>query len=594
MKKEQYLSNLLYVLIIMACCQIILFQNIIAQNYNKVQNIEYKVGFLGVPDNPVVNWDDANISKMKEIGFNVMQLNIAWGSRPNDEALNLEDIVDVPKQFILPMDKNLSKTLRTGDKIEARSEKLRQRISVCRRNGMRTIFHFGAPFVGFPPQQTEPLPQCIMDSVTINRYIKLIREFGKKFPGVDDLLLYTYDQDAWLCSENGPCPRCHGIPVANRVAAFVNTLAREWKKINPDGKLWWEPWELSAGEVYSAADLLDSTCVGLSIHSNIAEVQIAFPADRWFKNINYLAWKRNIPVIAELWMGCPTEELEPFTHIPAPLLTLQALRAVNSAGALKGIKEYYGNVPDEDDPNLRMTQLFFHNAGISDSSALAELAACYGEAAEGVKEYWKLASEAVAFYPWDVSWHARETGRSDPQHLMTAAILKGASWNTPDWQSSRRTYFMRTDENNEPNFWMREDMQLRFEQTAYLMSKAIKAADSVKEIIPSIYKTEFNESVKELTEFRRRVLSYEYHLHETNLTDNIRSSIKLGLPKKDRLKNISELKEILIKDIENQQSAEPITSALKLLDNDLNRFLKTYFLPSKTTNSKGDWSITSN
>ena len=560
----------------------------------KAQQLQYKVGFLGAPDHPDVEWSDANILRMKELGFNTMQLNIAWGSRPNDEALNLEDVVEVPKKFELPMDIRLSKTLHSPQRIENRSEKIKQRIALCKKNEFHTIFQFGAPFADHPRQEKEPLPQCISDSITINRYRTLIKEFYKKFPGVDDLMMYTYDQDAWLGSEFGPCPQCHGVPVAKRVAKFVNSLAQAWRQLNPNGILWWEPWELSAGEVYSAINLLDATCVGLAIHSNIAEVQIAFPAGRWFSNFLYLAKKKNIPVIAEVWTGCPTEEMESYTHIPTPLLTLQELRAVYNSGVLKGIKEYYGNFPDEEDPNLRMTGIFFHNPKASDSVALEELTKSYHKAAEGVKKYWELSSEAVAFYPWDVSWHAREVGRSNPVHLMTAATLKGASWETPDWQSSRRTYFMRTDETNEPNFWMREDMQLRFEQSASLMLQAINVADSIKESVPPIFKSEFNQSVQELNGFRRRVLAYVYHLRETNLANDIRSSIKLKLPQKQRLENIAELKRILIKDQENEKTKEPIATALDLLDKNLNKFLGTYFLPSKPTNLKGDWSITSN
>jgi hypothetical protein len=591
MKKNCNNSNLrlsVYVVILL-----LLIVNIFTLKL-KAQQAEYKVGFLGVPDNPKVEWNEANMQLMKDLGFNTMQLNIAWGSRPNDEVLNLEDVVEIPKQYELPMDRKLSKTLYAPENIEARSEKLKHRIAICKQFGFCTIFHFGAPFVGFPPQQTEPLPQCIMDSVTINRYITLIKNFSKKFPGVDDLLLYTYDQDAWLCSEYGPCPRCHGIPVANRVSMFVNTLARTWKKINPNGILWWEPWELSAGEVYETMNLLDSSCVGMSIHSNIAEVQIAFPADRWFKNVLCLAKKRSIPVLAEVWTGCPTEEMEPFTHIPTPLLTLQELRVVFNSGELKGIKEYYGNVPDEENPNLKMTGIFFHEPQINDTVAITELTKPYMKAAEGVVKYWKLSSEAVEFYPWDVSWHAREIGRSDPLHLMTAATLKGASWQTPSWQSSRRTSFMRTDDTNEPNFWMREDMQLRFEQSAFLMLQAIEAADSVKETVPIKFKADFDKGIEELNEFRIRVLAYVYHLKETNLANDIRSSIKLRLPQKERLKNLAELRGILIKDQENEKTKEPIALAIKLLDKDLNKFLKTYFLPSKGNNLRGDWSITSN
>ncbi len=559
----------------------------------KAQQLEYKVGFLGVPDNPEVEWNDENMQLMKDLGFNTIQLNIAWGSRPNDEPLNLEDVVQVPGQFELAMDKELIKTLHSPMSIENRSEKIKQRIAVCEKNKFHTIFQFGAPFAGHPRQEKEPLPQCISDSVTIDRYKTLIKEFYKKFPGVNDLMMYTYDQDAWLGSEFGPCPQCHGIPVAIRAAKFVNTLAQTWKQLNPNGILWWEPWELSAGEVYSAVHLLDPTCVGLTIHSNIAEVQIAFPAGRWFKNVLYLAKTKNIPVIAELWTGCPTEEMEPYTHIPTPMLTLQELRAVYNAGVLKGIKEYYGNVPNEEDPNLRMTGIFFHNPEVSDSAAMNELTKSYLKAAEGVSKYWKLSSEAVAFYPWDVTWLAREAGRSNPEHLMTAATLKGASWETPDWQSSRKTYFMRTDEADDPNFWMREDMQLRFEQSASLMTQAINIADSVKEFVPQILRSEFDKSIDELKELNRRVLAYAYHLRETNLANDIRSSIKLKMPEKQRLDNITELRKILLKDQENEGTNEPIASAIKMLDNNLNKFFKTYFLPSKATNLRDQWSITS-
>lgn len=66
------------------------------------------------------------------------------------------------------------------------------------------------------------------------------------------------------------------------------------------------------------------------------------------------------------------------------------------------------------------------------------------------------------------------------------------------------------------------------------------------------------------------------------------------MPQNQRLKNIIELRKILIKDQENENTNEPIASAIKLLDNNLNKFLKTYFIPSKKTNLKDGWSITSN
>jgi len=555
------------------------------------QRVDYKVGFLGVPCHPEVAWNAENLQRMKDLGFNVLQLNIAWGYRPNDEALNLEDVVDLPLQLPKTAGDKSREKMRTPERIAIRSEKIRQRIEISQKLGFRTLFHFGAPNVLYPPESPGApgviLDQCISDESTLSRYVTLLKAFHAKFPGVDDLLCYTYDQNAWLCSEEGACPRCHGVPLPGRVSKFINTLARTWRELNPNGTLFWEPWELSAGQTYQCVDLLDSTCVGLSLHSNIAEVQIAFPADRWFKNMLTKAAEKKIPVLGELWTGSPTEEMEPFLHIPTPLATLRALRAVNEAGKLKGIKEYYGNVPDQEDPNLRMTGLFFENPGIRDEEALVQLAKPYGEAAEGVAKFWRLTSEAMEMYPWDVSWLAREVGRSTPKHTLTAAILKGASWQTPSWQTNRRVAFMRTDETTAPNFWMCEDVQLRFEQMAGKLEEAIETAESVQNKIPKSHQTSFGESIEELKAFRIRILAYAYHLRETNLANLIRGASHYGL--EINKKNVEELRAVMLKDQKNMGSEEPMGTAIRMLDTDLKKFLKTYFLPSAQSDKNQDW-----
>lgn len=557
--------------------------------HNTKTALTYKIGFLGAPSHPKVEWNDANMQKMKDLGFNAMQLNIAWGYRPGDEALNLEDVVELPKEFELQVDRDSAKTLRTPERIAMRSAKLKHRIAMCKKYGFKMIFHFGAPFVGYPAM--EPLSQCIADPVTINRYVTLLKAFHDKFPEVDDLLCYTYDQNAWLSSEFGDDPVCNGTPVYKSVSNFINILGQTWKGLKPNGKLWWEPWEISAGQVYKSMDLLDTSHVGIAIHSSIAEVQIALPADRWFKNVVGKANKLNMDVIAEVWMGAPTEEVEPYLHIAYPLATLKALRAVNEAGVLTGIKEYYGNVPDKEDPNLRMTGIFFKNPTIGDEAALKQLALPYQAAATEVIKYWKLTSEAIEFYPWDVSWLAREVGRSDPSHAMTAAVLKGASWQTPSWQSSRRSSFMRTDETDQPNFWMREDIQLRFEQTAIKIAEALETAILAESRVPEKIRPEFIKSRAELSEFRRRCLAYVYHLRETNLADLMRNEKKNGFAVSP--KHIAEMSALLLNDRDNQNQAEPITAAINLLNTDLERFLNTYFLPAAPSGTKAGWSITS-
>ena len=562
-------------------------------NSKKAQNVDYKVGIIGAPSFPNVEVNDRNMQLMKKLGFNALQLNIAWGYRPDDNPLNLEDVLVLPKKFELPVDIDStlntnvgsSKTfIRTPDKIAARANELKHRIALCKKYGMRSIFHFGAPFVAYPA--IEPLSQCISDPLTIERYVTLLNNFHHEFPGVDDLLLYTYDQNAWLCSEDGVCERCNGVPLDKRVASFVNRLAQTWNSLNNDGKLWWEPWEISAGQTYSIIEQLDSKCVGLSIHSSITEVQIALPADRWFKNMLTLAEEKNIPVIGELWLGTATEEVEPYLYLPTPLATLRALRAVNNGGKLKGIKEYYGNIPDREDPNLRMTSIFFNKPEISDNDALELLCKPYKNAAKKIEAYWKYSSEAIEMYPWDISWNSREVGRSDPHHLMTAATLKGVSWETPSWQSNRRAAFMRTVETETPHFWMMEDAQLRYEATARKIDQALVYANEARENVPKEYLSEFEMSIKELEGFRQRVLAYAYHIRETNLCNMMRCSLEKT--EKVKEENLRELREILIKDQQNQGAENSIGQAINLLDKDLKKFLKTYFNDAKLSGVKAD------
>jgi hypothetical protein len=55
-----------------------------------------RVALLGCPVRPDLPWTLENLEKLKALGFNTMQLNLAWGYRPGDEPLNLEDVVDLP------------------------------------------------------------------------------------------------------------------------------------------------------------------------------------------------------------------------------------------------------------------------------------------------------------------------------------------------------------------------------------------------------------------------------------------------------------------------------------------------------------------
>ena len=115
--------------------------------------------------------------------MNMVQLNIAWGGRPAREVLNLEDL--------------------DGEQ----RKKFSFRIKQARKHGLKVIAQFGIP------RMINDRPACILDPDVRKKYQDLLTNFMTSFPEVNDVLVYTFDQNAWLCSEFGPCPRCSGVPL---------------------------------------------------------------------------------------------------------------------------------------------------------------------------------------------------------------------------------------------------------------------------------------------------------------------------------------------------------------------------------------------
>ena len=91
---------------------------------------------------------------------------------------------------------------------------LKLRVALAKAHGLRTLFHFGSPYMEHNPniEETARLPQRI-DDVTFDSWydimnpkvrdheIALLREFRRQLPDVEDILVYTYDQDAWQTPE---------------------------------------------------------------------------------------------------------------------------------------------------------------------------------------------------------------------------------------------------------------------------------------------------------------------------------------------------------------------------------------------------------
>jgi hypothetical protein len=572
--------------------------------------LDYRVGFLSIPSSATqfemsvaVPWTQATVGQLKKLGFNTIQLNVAWGRRPGDEPLNLEDVV----QLSAEQDRQYPQVvpLRCQPGAEAREKRrteLWHRIALCREAGLRTCFHFGAPYNAHARYGDGP-PNCLMDQKVGRRHELLLEVFAREFPGVDDLLVYTYDQDAWLCSEFGPCPRCLGIPLHERLVPFLDCLAAKWRSLSPKGRVWWEPWELSAGQVLACAERVKPQGFGLALHCNIAEVMGTLPVDRWLKNTAAIARQRDIPVIVEYWLGGPSEELETFYHLAHPLVTLRGLKTIVAVPGVAGIKEYFGLNPTVEDPNLRMTGLFCGNPAISETEALKALAKPYGKAAGGMIEFWRLTSQGMELFPWETSWYIREVGRSRTDHSLSAAMLRGQQCHTPSWCSTRHAIFMKTDD-SQPDPWMLEDVQLRCEMAADRWEAALARGRQFGDFVPAPLAGAFKRNMADLAGLRRRALAYALHLRETNLATVLRKAAELKQPRPQ--KSVDELLAALKADQENHRSetATPtagqnvrrwreMEQAIALLQQNPDEFLKQFLVEDLDKHSKGIFSVTS-
>ncbi|WP_045234841.1 hypothetical protein [Deinococcus pimensis] len=550
---------------------------------------ELRVALLGCPAHPLGQWTERNLNRLRDLGFNAAQLNIAWGYRPADEPLNLEDVVRLPDHLEPTLGQPLA--LRSDpapDAFDRRRADLRGRAHLARNAGLRTIFHFGAPYNGFEGFVDRPLPNCLLDGRTPERYVRLLEVFARDFPDVDDLLLYTFDQDAWICDEYGTCQRCRGLPLHERVVPFVNLLARTWRRLTPHGRLWWEPWELSAGQALRAVEDLDADTAGLALHSNVAEVMIALPVDRFVKNAAALAHERGLPVILEGFLGAPSEELEPFRSVPSPLATLRQLRAFHATHGVTSVKEYFGLLPDQDDVNLDATGLFLHDPHVSDDDALTRLADTRGP--RELADYWRLTSRAVELFPWDASWYIREVGRADPAHGLDAAFIRGQQVHTPAWESTRRATFMQTSD-EQPDPWLLEDVALRLDLTERTLARALTLGRTLAPKVHPHARDAFDRGLDELHAWRLRCRAYAHHLHETNLTHALRLTRDRGEPLSADL--LARLKATLEADLHDQDDHPELRRALDLLTRDPHGFLDTYFrVRPDNPRDKGPFTVT--
>jgi hypothetical protein len=550
----------------------------------------FKVALLGNPSG-YVEWTDERLKALRDAGFNAIQLNIAWLSRPNDEALNLRDVVT------LPGDKEATRTA-------ARRKELLARNEMARRHGFRTLFHFGTPYMWQNPETGEVKVQSpeafnsnppFFDSLNpkiVEREVALLREFRKAFPDVDDILIYTYDQDAWQASEFSHSKLSRGVPLHKRLPGYINAIHAEWRRGRAKDDvniLWWEPWELSAGQVFKCIPDLPRDNFGMMLHNNIAEVQLSRPVDVWFRNTARMCMRLGIPVVAEGFFGSANEEIQPLS-MPSPRLVDEELRAVASVDGVVGVKEYFGVVPDIGDLNLAMFTERVANPDAEPGELLKKITSRFGAQQQDMLRLLESLADALQFFPWDASWYARLAGTANIDHGWQGAAIRGQQVETPSWESTRRSHFMKTDD-AQPHPFLLEDVQLRCEMAVHHLDEALAIAKKVGPQLSGADRAALEQITTHTETFRRVVRSYALHIRESNVAMMLRGDLESSRPLSAHL--VAEMKQLLADDVDNQGGKGKVVEMQALFDKDPAAFVKQQLLPSpKDIREKGIFTLT--
>jgi hypothetical protein len=537
---------------------------------------KYFVGIVGNPSVPDISWSDKELCQIKALGVNMVQLSIAWGGRPANEVINLEDLD--PEQ----------------------RAKFAFRIKQARKHGLRTIAQFGIPKLISPG----PLrPACIMDPAVQKKYVQLLGDFMASFPEVDDVLVYTFDQQAWLCSEFGPCPRCSGIPLDARLPQFLNLLNETMQKCGRNTTLWWKPWELSKGQVVAILDKVKPAHFGLVLNPSTSNEVYpfndrSFKSDLGVKRLVRMAFERHIPVIGEFdhTLYKPLYQMEDFF----PRLIYEQMQGWREMEGVIGVKEYYGFSPTTFSVNAAMLQAWMKSPGAPLEKLLRQVATPYGpKAAPLMIQAWEYVAQSVEAFPWDTTYMIGRMGldrNQDGSHDWGPASIINATWDTPIWKANRRANFMLTEE-SKAHPWLFEDAGLRLEDCAGLSLKAVALYDQAIQA-GGTKAADIHTQRDVVWKTARSVRAKSLHLLETLAAQDARMSQADG----KQFGSVTQRLEVLLKkDVENQEGRPAAAQMLAEFQRDPKAWLGSHLNPqlSEPTpkgyeaffNATNDWSI---
>lgn len=502
-----------------------------AQNQQQpIAGYDYFIGIVGNPAVPTIDWSDSQMQELKDLGVNMLQLSIAWGGKPADEVLNLEDLDSEQKA------------------------KFKYRIQQAEKFGFKTIAHFGIPrMLNLNPIQ----PACILDEDIRTKYVNLISDFMTTFPEVDDILVYTYDQQAWICSEFGPCPRCSGLPLDDRLPGFLDLLNETMQKYRPNGaKLWWKPWEISRGQTIAVLEKVNADGFGLVLNPSTSNEVYpfndrSFISDLGVKRMVALAKERGMPVIGEFdhTLYKPLYQIGDYF----PRLVYESLNGWKEMN-IDGIKEYYGFESSTFSVNYAMLDAWAKSPDAPLEKLLDQVSAPYGKkAADHMEVAWEYVAQAVEAFPWDVTYLIGPLGldhSQDGSHDWEPVDIPNATWDTPIWEANRRANFMLTDA-TKAHPWIFEDTGLRLEDAARLAFLAVEQFNLAIEKGSSKLE-DIKEQRNSVQKMARSIRGKGLHFMLTLASQDAR----IAKPDKSKFEKITKrIDELLIRDVENGHTA---------------------------------------
>ena len=205
----------------------------------------------------------------------------------------------------------------------------------------------------------------------------------------------------------GPCPRCSGIPLDERLSAFLNLMNEALQKHHPGITLWWKPWEISSGQAVKIAKEVKASHFGLVLNPSSANEVYSFD-DRSFKSdvgikrIVQVAADRGIPVIGEFDYTLYKDYYAIKDYFPR--FVYEQLQAWRAMDGVVGVKEYFGFAPSLFSVNADMLRACMKSPDASLHELLVEIATPYGtKAAPFMMEAWEYVARGVEAFPWDTS-----------------------------------------------------------------------------------------------------------------------------------------------------------------------------------------------